>query len=98
MDIRVYDMLHTNSRGVTSLIDLSESTWTFFQQVLVGCFQSYEIPPHRIFEYSAVFRIFKYSVPSLQNNDFVFKVSLPQKKKKEIQVSNPGPSWPSCLL
>ena len=62
MDIRVFDMLHTNSLGVTSMIDLSEIedfTWTFFQQFLVRCFQSYEIPPiNRIIEYGFAIRIF----------------------------------------
>ena len=46
MDIRVFDTLHTNSRGVTSMMDLFEIedfTRTFFIQFLVGFFQSYEI-------------------------------------------------------
>ena len=41
MDIRVFGTLHTNSRGITSMIDLSEIkdlTWTFFKQFLVGFF------------------------------------------------------------
>ena len=44
MDIRVFGMLHTlrtNSRGITSMIHLSEIkdlTWTFFKQFLVGFF------------------------------------------------------------
>ena len=71
-----------NSRGVTSMTDLSEIedfTWTFFQQFLVGCFQSYEIPSpiNQIIDYGFAIRIlgrflniriFEYSVPSLVFN------------------------------
>ena len=69
-----FDTLHANSRGVTSMIDLSEIedfTCTFFKQVEVGIFQSNEIPPSpksndRIsFCYSNIRPIFEYSVPSL---------------------------------
>ena len=47
MDIHVFDKLHTNSRAVTSMIDpsgIEDFTWTFFQQFLIGCFQSYKTP------------------------------------------------------
>ena len=36
-----------------------------------------------------------------QNNDFVFKVSIPTKMALVLaknQVSDPGPSWPSCFF
>ena len=62
MDIHVFDTLHTNSRVVTSMIDLSEIrvfTWTFFKQFLVGFFQSYEIPPiNQIIENDCAILIF----------------------------------------
>ena len=41
---------------------------------------------------------------ALQYNDFILKLSIPPKKKKmamvpsKIQLSNPGPPWPSCSL
>ena len=49
-------VMTANSRGVTSMIDpsdIEDFTWTFLQQFLVGCFQSYSPPPpvNRIIEY-----------------------------------------------
>ena len=63
MDICVFDMLHTNNRGVTPVIDLSEiedSPWTFLKLFEVGFFFSYMKYSHvnQIIEYDFALRIF----------------------------------------
>ena len=51
MDIYVFYVLHTNSGGVTSMIDLFEIedfTWTFFKLFEVGFFSRMKYSPHKL--------------------------------------------------